>query len=106
MAGGEFRLGTDSIYMTDDGHIPPHGTSPKSWITWLRFEGKIRGSESFQLLMRIARRKLGLGRGAPEAGPRRRGCIRGSRRPRAGPPLHPRAAAARGRSRQRGELSA
>src|SRR3954447_1388473 len=60
MAGGEFRLGTDSIYMADDGHIRPKGTSLKSWITWLRFERKTPGSESFQLLMRIARRKLGL----------------------------------------------
>src|SRR3954468_22067381 len=63
MAGGEFRLGTDSIYMADDGHIRPKGTSLKSWITWLRFERKTPGSESFQLLMRIARRKLGLATG-------------------------------------------
>src|SRR5438270_12974839 len=44
MAGGEFRLGTDSIYMADDGHIRPKSTSPKSWITWLRFGRKRRPS--------------------------------------------------------------
>src|SRR3982750_155843 len=42
MAGGEFRLGTDSIYIADDGHIRPKGTSPKSWITWLHLERKTR----------------------------------------------------------------
>src|SRR4051794_1315058 len=47
MAGGEFRLGTDSIYMADDGHIRPKGTSPKFWITWLRFQPKIRGCRVF-----------------------------------------------------------
>src|SRR4051794_19432174 len=47
MAGGEFRLGTDSIYMADDGHIRPKGTSPKFWITWLRFQRKIRGCRVF-----------------------------------------------------------
>src|SRR3954447_14710244 len=47
MAGGEFRLGTDSIYMADDGHIRPKGTSPKSWITWLRLERKTRHSRVF-----------------------------------------------------------
>src|SRR3954470_21078332 len=47
MAGGEFRLGTDSIYMADDGHIRRKGTSPKFWITWLRFLRKIRDSRVF-----------------------------------------------------------
>src|SRR4051812_6753939 len=60
MAGGEFRLGTDSIYMADDEHIRRKGTSPKFWITWLRFQRKYATLESFQLVVRIARRKLGL----------------------------------------------
>src|SRR3954452_18446265 len=60
MAGGEFRLGPDSIYMADDEHIRRKGTSPKFWITWLRFQRKYATLGSFQLVVRIARRKLGL----------------------------------------------
>src|SRR5690348_5785940 len=36
MAGGEFRFGTDSIYMARHQHSRPHRTSTKTWITWLR----------------------------------------------------------------------
>src|SRR5947208_13006964 len=47
MAGGEFRLGTHSIYMADDGHILPESTSPESRITWLRLRRKVPHSPAF-----------------------------------------------------------
>src|SRR5271166_2480610 len=62
MAGGEFRLGTDSIYMAEYGQTGLLCTSLKYYITWLRFR-RISGalpSDSSGLVVK-GRRKLGLG---------------------------------------------
>ena len=61
MAGGEFRLGTASIYMADYEHIRSQRTSVKCWITWLRFR-PISGlvARAFNGLAVAGRRKLGL----------------------------------------------
>jgi len=59
--GGEFRLGTASIYMAEYEHTRHRRTSVKSWITWLRFRpvpGHI--ARPIKGLAATGRRKLGL----------------------------------------------
>src|SRR6186997_2886601 len=61
MAGGEFRLGTDSIYMAEYGQTDPPCTSIKYYITWLRFRrisGRVPSDSSGLVVKR--RRKLGV----------------------------------------------
>src|SRR6185437_4140478 len=58
---GEFRLGTDSIYMAEYGQTGPPCTSNKYYITWLRFRrisGTVAGD--FSRLVVKGRRKLRL----------------------------------------------
>ena len=61
MAGGEFRLGTDSIYMAGYEHGRPLRTSLKIEITWLRFGRQSGRKLSFSKgLIILPSRKLGL----------------------------------------------
>src|SRR5271166_6148888 len=61
MAGGEFRFGTASIYMTKHGQIRERRTSLKSYITWLRSRPVYqRFSRPFNGLVVFGRRKLSL----------------------------------------------
>src|SRR5690242_7852922 len=62
MAGGEFRFGTDSIYMARHQHRPPESTSAKIWITWLHY-GCVSGpiASLFNTIAVFRRGKLGLG---------------------------------------------
>src|ERR1700730_12765833 len=61
MAGGEFRLGTASIYMAEAEHTASASTSPKFCITWLHFRPIYRHLASpINGLPTVARRKLGL----------------------------------------------
>src|SRR6516164_5842757 len=61
MAGGEFRFGTDSIYMARHQHRPPESTSAKIWITWLHY-GCVSGpiASLFNTIAVFRRGKLGL----------------------------------------------
>jgi hypothetical protein len=61
MAGGEFRFGTDSIYMARHQHRPPESTSAKIWITWLHY-GCVSGAIAslFNTIAVFRRGKLGL----------------------------------------------
>src|SRR5690242_1979415 len=61
MAGGEFRFGTDSIYMARHQHRPPDSTSAKIWITWLHY-GCVSGAIAslFNTIAVFRRGKLGL----------------------------------------------
>src|SRR4051794_16263788 len=61
MAGGEFRLATDSIYMAEAEHTASGSTSPKFWITWLRFRPLYRClARPINGLPTVAKRKLAL----------------------------------------------
>src|ERR1700755_1490349 len=61
MAGGEFRFGTDSIYMARHQHRPPESTSAKIWITWLHY-GCVSGpiASLFNTIAVFRRGKLGI----------------------------------------------
>src|SRR3974377_732180 len=61
MAGGEFRFGTDSIYMARHQHRPPESTSAKIWITWLHY-GCVSGAIAslFNTIAVFRRGKLGV----------------------------------------------
>src|SRR5690348_18181754 len=61
MAGGEFRFGTDSIYMARHQRRPPESTSAKIWITWLHY-GCVSGpiASLFNTIAVFRRGKLGL----------------------------------------------
>src|SRR5260370_31952089 len=58
MAGGEFRLGTDSIYMANQCHNQNAKSTIISPITWLHFSGHFPGMQSNSNLYRFGKREV------------------------------------------------
>src|SRR4249920_3880056 len=58
MAGGEFRLGTDSIYMALTCHIRCLTAIYKSHITWLRFPSQFPGTPSNSTPYRFSKKEV------------------------------------------------
>src|SRR5260370_5153923 len=58
MAGGEFRLGTDSIYMANQCHNQNVKSTIISPITWLHSTGHFPGMQSNSNLYRFGKREV------------------------------------------------
>src|SRR4249920_3892695 len=58
MAGGEFRLGTDSIYMALTCHIRCLTAIYISHITWLRFPSQFPGTPSNSTPYRFSKKEV------------------------------------------------
>src|SRR4249919_2961911 len=58
MAGGEFRLGTDSIYMALTCHIRCLTAIYTSHITWLRFPSQFPGTPSNSTPYRFSKKEV------------------------------------------------